>query len=61
MEDRYGMPWSEPAARMREYVGAVRAAFVTFRTGERPGVRKASTTGSRGCSRTSTRGGRGDA
>lgn len=36
IEDRYGMPWSEPAARMREYVGAVRAAFATFRTGERP-------------------------
>ncbi|MCF2531206.1 TIGR03617 family F420-dependent LLM class oxidoreductase [Yinghuangia soli] len=36
IEDRYGMPWSEPAARMREYVTAVRTAFATFRTGERP-------------------------
>jgi probable F420-dependent oxidoreductase len=36
IEDRYGMPWSEPAARMREYVAAMRAAFETFRTGERP-------------------------
>ena len=36
IEDRYGMPWSEPAARMAEYVGAVRAAFGSFRTGERP-------------------------
>lgn len=36
IEDRYGMPWSEPVTRMREYVGAVRAAFATFRTGERP-------------------------
>lgn len=36
IEDRYGMPWSEPAARMREYVTAVRTAFATFRTGDRP-------------------------
>lgn len=36
IEDRYGMPWSEPAGRMREYVAAVQAAFTTFRTGERP-------------------------
>ncbi|GAA4803719.1 LLM class flavin-dependent oxidoreductase [Tomitella cavernea] len=33
IEQRYGMPWSAPADRMREYVGVVRAAFETFRTG----------------------------
>ncbi|WP_406294101.1 TIGR03617 family F420-dependent LLM class oxidoreductase [Embleya sp. NBC_00888] len=36
IEDRYGMPWSPPVARMRDYVGAVRAAFEAFRTGEPP-------------------------
>lgn len=30
---RYGMPWSAPAARLRDYVGAVRACFDTFQTG----------------------------
>ncbi|CAM3068074.1 TIGR03617 family F420-dependent LLM class oxidoreductase [Prescottella defluvii] len=34
IEERYAMPWSAPAAAMREYVGVVRAAFETFRTGE---------------------------
>ncbi|WP_433611802.1 TIGR03617 family F420-dependent LLM class oxidoreductase [Prescottella agglutinans] len=34
IEERYAMEWSAPAARMREYVGVVRAAFETFRTGE---------------------------
>ncbi|MFC9790567.1 TIGR03617 family F420-dependent LLM class oxidoreductase [Rhodococcus sp. NPDC127528] len=34
IEERYAMPWSEPASRMREYVQVVRAAFETFRTGE---------------------------
>ncbi len=32
--DRYGMPWSEPVRRMREYVDAVRTAFTAFRTGK---------------------------
>jgi probable F420-dependent oxidoreductase len=27
---RFGMPWSAPAARLRDYVGAVRACFETF-------------------------------
>lgn len=27
---RFGMPWSAPAARLRDYVGAVRACFDTF-------------------------------
>jgi probable F420-dependent oxidoreductase len=30
---RFGMPWSAPAARLRDYVGAVRACFDTFQTG----------------------------
>ncbi|EME16633.1 TIGR03617 family F420-dependent LLM class oxidoreductase [Rhodococcus triatomae] len=34
VEDRYAMPWAAPSNRMREYVGVVRAAFDTFRTGE---------------------------
>ncbi|MGW9206435.1 TIGR03617 family F420-dependent LLM class oxidoreductase [Embleya sp. NPDC055664] len=36
IEDRYGMPWSAPVERMRDYLGAVRAAFEAFRTGEPP-------------------------
>lgn len=31
---RYGMPWSEPARRMQEYVGALRAIWHTWQTGE---------------------------
>ncbi|MGW0041838.1 TIGR03617 family F420-dependent LLM class oxidoreductase [Rhodococcus sp. NPDC003348] len=34
VEERYAMPWSEPAPRLREYVQVVRAAFATFRGGE---------------------------
>ncbi|PTR23006.1 putative F420-dependent oxidoreductase [Rhodococcus sp. OK519] len=34
IEERYAMPWTAPAAAMREYVGVVRASFETFRTGE---------------------------
>ncbi len=30
---RFGMPWSAPATRMRDYVGAVRACFDTFQNG----------------------------
>jgi probable F420-dependent oxidoreductase len=30
---RFGMPWSAPAARLRDYVGAVRACFETFQHG----------------------------
>jgi probable F420-dependent oxidoreductase len=30
---RFGMPWSAPAARLRDYVGAVRACFDTFQNG----------------------------
>ena len=31
---RYGMPWSDPAARMREYVAAVRAIWHSWQTGD---------------------------
>ena len=30
---RYGMPWSAPAPRMRDYVGALRAIFTCWQTG----------------------------
>ena len=30
---RFGMPWSAPAPRLRDYVGAVRACFDTFQNG----------------------------
>jgi probable F420-dependent oxidoreductase len=33
IEDRFGMPWTEPRARMAEYVAAVQALFDAFRTG----------------------------
>jgi probable F420-dependent oxidoreductase len=32
---RYSMPWSHPAARMREYVAALRAIWHAWQTGER--------------------------
>jgi probable F420-dependent oxidoreductase len=32
---RYGMPWSAPAARMTEYVAAVRAIWDSWQTGDR--------------------------
>ena len=35
IEDRYGMPWSAPVARMADYIGAVRAAWAAFATGSR--------------------------
>ncbi len=31
---RFGMPWSAPAARLTDYVGAVRACFRAFQEGE---------------------------
>jgi probable F420-dependent oxidoreductase len=34
--ERYGMPWTEPAARLRDYVGAVQAAFDSFQSGHAP-------------------------
>ncbi|MGX9792619.1 LLM class flavin-dependent oxidoreductase [Mycobacterium sp. MMS18-G62] len=33
IQDRYGMPWSEPRSRLRDYVGALDALFSAFRTG----------------------------
>lgn len=36
IERRYSMPWSRPAARMREFVLAVRAIWDAFETGEPP-------------------------
>lgn len=34
IERRFSMPWSPPAARMREYVAALRAIWEAWRTGE---------------------------
>jgi len=33
IEQRFGMPWSAPAARMRDYVGALRAIFECWQNG----------------------------
>lgn len=35
IERRFGMPWSRPAARMEEFVAAVKAIWERFATGER--------------------------
>lgn len=35
IEKRYGMPWSKPAARMREYVHALRAIWHSWSTGDK--------------------------
>jgi probable F420-dependent oxidoreductase len=35
IERRFAMPWSRPAARMREYVSALRAIWSAWETGER--------------------------
>ena len=35
IEKRYSMPWSRPAARMREYVAAMRAIWAAWNDGER--------------------------
>ncbi|MGN6327209.1 TIGR03617 family F420-dependent LLM class oxidoreductase [Pseudolysinimonas sp.] len=35
IERRFSMPWSAPAARMREYVAALHAIWESWRTGER--------------------------
>jgi probable F420-dependent oxidoreductase len=37
IEERYGMPFgADPLARLRDYVGAVRASFTAFASGEAP-------------------------
>jgi probable F420-dependent oxidoreductase len=35
IEYRYGMPWSRPADRMREYVAALRAIWQSWQTGDK--------------------------
>ncbi len=35
IEKRYGMPWSKPAARMREYVQALQAIWHSWQTGDK--------------------------
>jgi probable F420-dependent oxidoreductase len=35
IERRFSMPWSHPAARMEEFIGAVRAIWDSWATGER--------------------------
>jgi probable F420-dependent oxidoreductase len=35
IERRFSMPWSQPAARMQEYIEAVRAIWHAWQTGER--------------------------
>lgn len=35
IEKRYGMPWSKPAARMKEYVEALRAIWHSWATGDK--------------------------
>lgn len=35
IERRYGMPWGQPVARLREYIGAVRAIWHSWQTGEK--------------------------
>ena len=34
IQDRFGMPWTEPRARMTEYIAVLGALFEAFRTGE---------------------------
>jgi probable F420-dependent oxidoreductase len=34
VEKRFGMPWSAPAARMHDYVSAIRAVFAAWQHGE---------------------------
>ena len=42
IEDRYGVPFGEdPIGRLRDYVGAVRAAFASFATGRAPSYESA--------------------
>ncbi len=33
IQDRFGMPWTEPRSRMKEYIGALDTLFGAFRTG----------------------------
>jgi probable F420-dependent oxidoreductase len=33
IEDRFGMPWTEPRSRMKDYIAALNALFAAFRSG----------------------------
>jgi probable F420-dependent oxidoreductase len=44
VEQRYGMPWSAPADRMRDYAGALRAVFDAWQDGTRLDYRSESYT-----------------
>jgi probable F420-dependent oxidoreductase len=35
IERRFGLPWGAPAARLRDYIAAVRAVWASWQTGER--------------------------
>lgn len=35
IERRFGMPWSAPAERMREYIGALRAIWASWQNGDK--------------------------
>lgn len=39
IEKRFSMPWSRPAARMREFIAAIRAIWDSWDTGDRPQFR----------------------
>jgi probable F420-dependent oxidoreductase len=41
IERRFGMPWSAPVPRLREYVQAIRAAWTAWQTGEKLNFRGA--------------------
>ena len=41
IERRFGMPWSAPVPRLREYVQAIRAAWTAWQTGDRLNFRGA--------------------
>ena len=47
IERRFSMPWSAPAARMREFVGAVRAIWATWQDGTPLALRGRATTATR--------------
>ena len=49
VEGRFGMPWSAPAARMRDYLGALRAVFDCWQNGT-PSDTRARATRSHACS-----------
>ena len=56
IEDRYGMAWAEPVARLREYVEALARPLRGLPHRRQDRLPRAATTGSPGSSPTSTRG-----